>query len=100
MKSNIRYSYSSLLFVLVILINACSKERSDISNVNGSTVRLKIGQTFSLPDDKSKIAVTGRRITDASQSKEIAYNDQYTLVATLREVGPQASYPNASINRA
>ncbi len=100
MKSNIRYSYSSLLFVLVILINACSKERSDISNVNGSTVRLKIGQTFSLPDDKSKIAVTGRRITDASQSKEIAYNDQYTLVATLREVGPQASYPKASNNRA
>ncbi|GAA4171715.1 hypothetical protein [Sphingobacterium ginsenosidimutans] len=100
MKSNIRYSYSSLLFILVILINACSKERSDISSINGSTVRLKIGQTFSLPDDKSKIAVTGRRITDASQSKEIAYNDQYTLVATLREVGPQASYPKASNNSA
>lgn len=99
MKSNIRYSYSSLLFVLVILINACSKERSDINNVNGSTVRLNIGQTFSLPDDKSKIAVTGRRITDASQSKEIAYNDQYTLVATLREVGLTAPYSKASNNK-
>lgn len=100
MKSNIRYSYISLLFVLVILINACSKERSAINSINGSTVRLNIGQTFSLSDDKSKTAATGRRISESSQSKEIAYNDQYTLVATLREVGSQTAYPKASNNKA
>ncbi|MDF2515740.1 MAG: hypothetical protein K0R59_1036 [Sphingobacterium sp.] len=100
MKSNIRYRFIGLLFVLVILINACNKKNSDISGTNGSTVRLNIGQTFSLQNGNSKAAASGRRISEASQSREIRYNDQYTLVATLREVGITSSSSKASKTKA
>lgn len=83
---------------MTLLINSCSKENADINTTESSTIRLKIGQVFSLNSDNAKATSAKRGTVDKTQTREITYNNQYTLVATLRELESVALRPKAVNN--
>lgn len=97
-KLKIRYLVIGLVCVMTLLITSCSKENGDITIKKKSTIQFKIGQLFSLDTDKVKAASAKGRTADRIQTREIKYNDQYTLVATLREVESVASRTKAASN--
>ncbi|MNE03577.1 hypothetical protein D3C87_760170 [compost metagenome] len=97
-KFRIRYRLTGLISVMILLINSCSKENANINTTKTSTIRLNIGQVFSLGTDNIKASSTRGRTAYRTQTREITYNNQYTLVATLREAGSKASRPKATSN--
>jgi len=69
---------------LALFISSCSKEANE-AVTDGSTIRLNIGQTYAKAAP-AKVGSVGRTFTAAAQTIEVAYNNEYTLVATLTPV--------------
>lgn len=69
---------------VALFISACSKEANEVVT-EGSTIRLNIGQTYAKAAP-AKVGSVGRTFTAAAQTVEVAYNNEYTIVATLTPV--------------
>ena len=80
-KFTIKFGFASLL-ACALFISSCSKENNSAVVPEGTTVRLNIGQAFA-KTGPVKAASAGRTYASATQTVEIPFNNQYTLVASL-----------------
>ena len=82
-KFTIKFGVTSIL-AMALFVSSCNKDNNaDI--VDGPTVRLNIGQAYADPNSGAvKTASVGRTYTSAIQTVEIPFDNQYTLVATLK----------------
>ncbi|MDM1296833.1 FimB/Mfa2 family fimbrial subunit [Sphingobacterium sp. N143] len=72
--------------MLIVLVSSCKKD-NQVDVTEGSFVRLNIGQVY--PDANAaptpkKVGSVGRSFASAAQVVEIPFDNQYTLVATLK----------------
>ncbi|VTR34131.1 hypothetical protein [Sphingobacterium thalpophilum] len=90
--------------LLTVWLSSCSKDSGQAMIETGTTVRLNIGQSYIKADpiktDPIKTASVGRSYAAATQTVEIPFDNQYILIATLKEeVAPSYSGIRAA-NRA
>jgi len=80
-KFTIKFGFASIL-ACALFISSCSKENNNMIIPDGPTVRLNIGEAFEAAGPV-KAASVGRTYASATQTVEIPFDNQYTLVATL-----------------
>ncbi|OOG15759.1 hypothetical protein BWD42_24070 [Sphingobacterium sp. CZ-UAM] len=80
-KFTIKFGFASML-ACALLISSCSKDNNSAIVPEGTTVRLNIGQAFA-KTGPFKAASAGRSYASATQTVEIPFDNQYTLVASL-----------------
>ncbi|MGE8380368.1 MAG: hypothetical protein ACN6PN_18505, partial [Sphingobacterium sp.] len=80
-KFTIKFGFASIL-ACALFISSCSKENNNMIIPDGPTVRLNIGEAFAAAGPV-KAASVGRTYASATQTVEIPFDNQYTLVATL-----------------
>ena len=80
-KFTIKFGFASIL-ACALLISSCSKDNNSAIVPEGTTVRLNIGQTYA-KTGPVKAASAGRSYASATQTVEIPFDNQYTLVASL-----------------
>ncbi|CAM3855687.1 FimB/Mfa2 family fimbrial subunit [Sphingobacterium prati] len=86
------------MLALLLFVSSCSKDNTQAVISEGTTVRLNIGEAFA-KTDPAKAASVGRTYASSTQTLEIPFDNQYTLVATLTAELAPASGLKAS-NRA
>ena len=72
----------SAMLACALFISSCSKDNNGAMITEGTTVRLHIGEAYA-ENGPAKTAAVGRSYTSSTQTVEIPFDDQYTLVASL-----------------
>lgn len=86
------------MLALLLFVSSCSKDSTQAVIPEGTTVRLNIGEDFA-KTAPAKAASAGRMYASSTQTVEIPFDNQYTLVASLTAEAAPASGLKAS-NRA
>lgn len=80
-KFTMKFGLASIL-ACALFISSCSKDNNGAVIPEGTTVRLNIGQAYA-PNGVAKAASVGRSYASATQTVEIPFNNEYTIVASL-----------------
>lgn len=80
-KFTIKFGLASIL-ACVLFISSCSEDSNNALVPEGTIVRLNIGQAYA-KNTPAKAASVGRTYASATQTVEIPFDNQYTLVASL-----------------
>ena len=70
------------MLALALLVSSCSKDNTQAVIPEGTTVRLNIGEAFA-KTSPAKAASAGHTYASSTQTVEIPFDNQYTLVASL-----------------
>ncbi len=81
-KFTIKFGLASIL-ASALFISSCSKDNNAAVIPEGTTVRLNIGQAYAPNNGVAKAASVGRSYASTTQTVEIPFNNEYTIVASL-----------------
>lgn len=90
-KFTMKFGLASIL-ASALFISSCSKDNNAAVIPEGTTVRLNIGQAYAPNSGVAKAASVGRSYASATQTVEIPFNNEYTIVASL--IAEEAAAPS------